>query len=90
MAYCDKCGVEIGPGKKYCDDHRKEAKRDGWLKYARKHHTKPKPETERIERQCLKCNRPFMAEGRFTRICETCAKSNREVVDWGGISAISR
>ena len=30
----------------------------------------------KIKRICLKCNEPFMAEGKFNRICPECTKVN--------------
>ena len=38
---------------------------------------KPSKEIERIKRKCLKCNKMFMAEGRYNRICPECTKDNR-------------
>ena len=35
--------------------------------------------SERIKRFCLKCDRPFVASGRFNRICETCSDVNRTI-----------
>ncbi len=36
---------------------------------------RPKP----IKRTCLKCDREFVAEGRFNRICVRCRESDREL-----------
>lgn len=33
---------------------------------------------ERIKRRCLKCDREFMARGRFNRICRNCQKGNHD------------
>jgi len=38
----------------------------------------PKP-PEKIKRLCLKCDREFMASGRFNRICPLCQISNRDL-----------
>jgi len=38
---------------------------------------------ERVERQCLKCNEPFLATGRFNRTCPGCAATNDKVHDLG-------
>jgi Zn finger protein HypA/HybF involved in hydrogenase expression len=44
--------------------------------------------TERIERTCLKCERRFLARGRFNRICPTCRRVNKESdLDWFGVEA---
>jgi RNA polymerase subunit RPABC4/transcription elongation factor Spt4 len=32
---------------------------------------------QRIKRACLKCDREFLAIGRFNRICPSCHESNR-------------
>jgi len=37
---------------------------------------RPKP----IKRTCLKCDREFVAEGRFNRICARCTITNRQVI----------
>jgi hypothetical protein len=38
---------------------------------------KPKARREpKIRRSCLKCNSPFIARGRFNRLCPKCAKAN--------------
>jgi len=29
---------------------------------------------ERVERTCLGCDRPFVAEGRFNRLCTSCLR----------------
>jgi len=34
---------------------------------------------EQIKRACLKCDREFLAAGRFNRICPSCQNSNREI-----------
>ncbi len=34
---------------------------------------------ERIKRICLKCDREFLARGRFNRICRQCQQLNREI-----------
>jgi len=31
----------------------------------------------RIRRECLKCGAPFMAKGKFNRICPKCTETNR-------------
>lgn len=31
-----------------------------------------RPRGERVERICLKCDKPFQAEGKFNRICKSC------------------
>ena len=31
----------------------------------------------KVKRECLKCDREFMAEGRFNRICPKCTEVNR-------------
>ncbi len=37
------------------------------------------PKTKRIKRQCLKCDEPFLAVGRFNRICSKCGIGNRKI-----------
>jgi len=42
-----------------------------------------KPElwkSKRVMRTCLKCDRKFVAEGRFNRICGRCTESNRQII----------
>lgn len=39
-----------------------------------------RPRLERIKRTCLKCDRPFMADGRFNRICPLCKVNNESVL----------
>ena len=42
-----------------------------------------KPELRRLKRfkrTCLKCDRKFIAEGRFNRICGRCTESNRQII----------
>jgi len=34
---------------------------------------------QRIKRECLKCDREFMARDRFNRICPTCAETNKYI-----------
>jgi hypothetical protein len=34
-------------------------------------------ESQKIKRFCLKCDRPFIAEGRFNRLCSRCKKANQ-------------
>ena len=58
-----------------------------------KYLTKPNPnKIERIPRKCLKCDREFIAEGRFNRICPQCTIENRYIafrfatsrmINWG-------
>ena len=38
-----------------------------------------KKHIKRIERICLRCDEPFMAEGKFNRICPFCTKINQEI-----------
>ena len=35
---------------------------------------------ERIERLCLKCDRPFTAKGKYNRICKRCTEINNAIV----------
>ena len=48
-------------------------------KYIKKDVVNPAPKP--IKRQCLKCNRVFMAEGRFNRICRRCHITNQGIPD---------
>ena len=51
-------------------------------KYHKAWHTSPRlSEPERIERRCLKCDRKFMAWGRFNRVCPACTKLNEDCWD---------
>jgi len=34
-----------------------------------------------IKRQCLKCDRAFIAQGRFNRICSNCQITNQSIPD---------
>ena len=36
---------------------------------------------DRIERFCLKCNKPFTGDGKFNRVCPVCTKDNRYIMD---------
>tara|TARA_B100000809_G_scaffold231156_1_gene246090 strand:+ start:5239 stop:5679 length:441 start_codon:yes stop_codon:yes gene_type:complete len=36
---------------------------------------------ETFERDCLKCNKWFMAQGRFNRLCEYCKENHSEIND---------
>ena len=40
--------------------------------------------TPEIERKCLKCGKPFMAETRFLRTCPSCRAVNQRA-DTGGV-----
>jgi hypothetical protein len=35
---------------------------------------------KRIKRTCLKCDRKFVAEGKFNRICGPCTESNKQII----------
>ena len=35
-----------------------------------------KKNSQRIPRECLKCDRPFIARGRFNRLCPRCREIN--------------
>jgi hypothetical protein len=35
-----------------------------------------------VSRKCLKCGRPFMAEGKFNRVCDLCHVTNKNVNDF--------
>ena len=43
-------------------------------KYKRKGQNIPKE--DQVERECLGCDLPFIANGRFNRICPTCTLTN--------------
>jgi len=42
---------------------------------------------KKIKRRCLKCDRPFLAKGRYNRICPYCEKKNSEASE--GLSELS-
>jgi hypothetical protein len=46
------------------------------------------PEKERVERRCLRCDRKFMAQGRFNRICPTCTRVNEGCWDPSAYGAV--
>ena len=83
MPYCETCGKKIRRGARFCVAHHREGVRD----YARRrradlelpHRRRFDRKEECIRRQCLKCDRPFMAQGRFNRICESCTKTNQDL-----------
>jgi hypothetical protein len=41
---------------------------------------KDQAKIERVRRRCLKCDRPFLAKGRFNRICPKCTEANASVL----------
>ncbi len=65
---CAACGVNLRRNNKtgYCLAHRR-AKNRHFLHITRK--------------QCLKCDRDFLATGRFNRICPRCHEANKEIVN---------
>jgi hypothetical protein len=75
--------VNIRQGR-WCEDCSREKRRAANSLYANKYYRgvfKPKRHIERIERRCLKCDRKFMAEGRFNRLCVKCNEANSEAID---------
>lgn len=82
--YCLSCGANIQQGK-WCPECAKKQKAASVQRYKEKHYhfrsARSEMKPERIERICLKCDRAFMAEGRFNRICPLCTKGNSDVLD---------
>lgn len=89
MPYCKECGVEIKKGESYCGKHKYQRQREYYKQYQKKLRSESSgPKAELIERRCLKCNRKFMAEGKFNRICPNCTVVNANTIDpkvYGGL-----
>lgn len=67
MQTCEICGKQIYSKKyNYCRECMNKSLANS---------SKP----EKIKRTCLKCDRDFLATGRFNRICPLCPESNREI-----------
>ena len=41
-----------------------------------KQYSDPRPKSEKVERDCLKCDRPFVAKNKYTRVCPACKGSS--------------
>jgi len=65
---CAVCGIHLRRNNKtgYCLAHRRAKNREF---------------LEIIRKKCLKCDREFLATGRFNRICPRCHESNKEIVN---------
>jgi len=93
MPYCETCGKKIRRGARFCLAHHTEGVRD----YKRRRREDDMKliaglgaGKERIKRYCLKCDRPFVAHGRFNRICENCTKNNQDIIDYEARYTIAR
>lgn len=78
---CEICGAKIPKGK-YCSEHRTVQKRARWEAYQKYYYRAlPIKKPEMIERKCLKCDKKFIAQGRFNRICPRCTVINSYKID---------
>lgn len=76
--YCVECGTTLNWNNKhgYCQDCyvASGAKRRKMREYQRSYRTKSTLGFEPVQRECLKCGKSFVADGRFNRSCHQCKK----------------
>lgn len=65
---CAVCGIPLRRNNKtgYCYAHRR---------------MKNRQVLQMSRRKCLKCDREFLAMGKFNRICPRCRETNKEIVN---------